>query len=94
MPKDLPYYGFGEPNSIIVVYMEPLGEASAAERVLEDPETLHDEEQRPTQWQFTLNPKPAWGLGFRVTASTNIRKPDGFKPPQRNPPPNKTQPAL
>ena len=24
-PKDHPYYGFGKPNSIIVVYMEPLG---------------------------------------------------------------------
>ena len=24
-PKDHPYYGFGEPTSIIVVYLEPLG---------------------------------------------------------------------
>ena len=24
-PKDHHYYGLGEPNSIIVVYMEPLG---------------------------------------------------------------------
>ena len=24
-PKDHPYYGFGDPNSIIAVYMDPLG---------------------------------------------------------------------
>ena len=24
-PKDHPYYGFGDPNSIIGVYMDPLG---------------------------------------------------------------------
>ena len=35
-PKDHPYYGFGGPNSVMVVYMDPLGIAVCATQALEE----------------------------------------------------------